>query len=401
MADSVYHAPDDPIVQVPPDPEQVSEGQSYKAPDAIRAAYTNKNHQAGNYSNITVWRYPETLGHDPQYPHYLMFYVNARAGSAVATSRGGRTDNIVNQKGQLRSDPANAAAEAGVQGTVAGAALAGKAVYKTLSSQVDSKSTLFSQINSIGLNSAITAVVGVVGGAAAGGAIGGTIGALESRPLVAIKDVIALHVNNPPSVAYKANWSEVDMSYVGAVGANGLGEAGEVAGIADIGIRAAAGNMAKVAGGPNSRDVLEATSRKVVNPYKEQLFKSMGMRQFSYEYTFMPRNAREARNALNIIRIFKRNMHPEMDKSKLFLIYPSEFNIVYYYKDGENPYVNKISSCVLTDMQVKFGDERDFTTFAGGFPTMINLRLQFLELEMLTGERVDNDVTFDTIGMGF
>lgn len=399
MADNpIIQVPKDPIIQVPKDPDQVSEGQFYKGTDTVKETYKAGG---GNSSAITVWRYPETLGRDPQYPHYLMFYVNARDGSAAATTRSGRTDSIENQKGQLRIDPAHSVAAAGFQGAVSGAVTAAKGTYKTLSSQIDDKSSYFSQVKSIGISGAAAAIAGVLGAGAGGAAVGSVYADLNNRPLIKIKDVIALHVNNPPSVAYKANWSEVDMSYIGAVGANGIGEAGEVAGLADIALRSAAGNMAKVAGGPNNRDVLEATSRKVVNPYKEQLFKSMGMRQFSYDYTFMPRNAREARNALNIIRIFKRNMHPEMDKSKLFLIYPSEFNIVYYFKDGENPYINKISSCVLTDMQVKFGDERDFTTFAGGFPTMINLRLQFLELEMLTGERVDSNVALDNTIMGF
>ena len=355
---------------------------------------------ASGANNITIYRYPETLATDIQYPHYLMFYVNARNDSAVASKRGGRTGTIGDQTNQMRIDPAQHSAGFGAAVGASSLGLAGaKQGFKLLSDQLTQKAPLSSRA----IVGAAGAVAGGVIASAAGAGIGASYGKLEKRTLVKIKDVVALYINNPPAVAYKANWSESDMGFAGAFGAGNISDnkLSRVAGGADLLLRAGAAGMPKVAGGPNVRDAMEAISRKVANPYKEQLFKSMGMRQFGFDYTFMPKNPREARNVMNIIRIFKGNMHPEMDKSKLFLVYPSEFSIVYYYKDRENQFLNKISSCVLTDMSVRFGDSQDFTTFKGGFPTNINMRLQFLELEMLTRERVEKDVTYSGTEMGY
>lgn len=389
---------EDPIVQVPANPSLNADGTEVLL-GADQAAAAADHNTPGSQNSITIHRYPEQLASDVQYPHYLMFYVNAREDSAVAAKRGGRTTTQGDQTEQNRIDPDHAAATLGAAAGASVGLAGAKKGAKTLTDQLKPKVPLAAKLTAIAAGGA----AGLVAGAVAGGIAGAAYGQLEKRTLVKIKDVVALHINNPPSVAYQANWSESDMGFAGAVGAGRISDnkLDSAIGGADLLLRAGASGLPKAAGGPNVKDVMEAVSRKVANPYKEQLFKSMGMRQFGYDYTFMPKNPREARNVLNILRIFKRNMHPEMDKSKLFLVYPSEFSIVYYYKEGENPYLNKISSCVLTKMDVKFGDDRDFTTFRGGFPTIINMRLQFLELEMLTGERVDNDVTYSGTNYGF
>jgi hypothetical protein len=82
-------------------------------------------------------------------------------------------------------------------------------------------------------------------------------------------------------------------------------------------------------------------------------------------------------------------MHPEIDPSRLFLIYPSEFNIEYRYKGKRNEYIHKISTCALTNVRVTYGSS-DFTTFSGmnGAPSEINLDLTFSELETLSNDRI-------------
>jgi hypothetical protein len=95
---------------------------------------------------------------------------------------------------------------------------------------------------------------------------------------------------------------------------------------------------------------------------------------------------------MEIIQLFKYHMHPEIDASRLFLIYPSEFNIEYRYKGERNEYVHKISTCALTNVRVTYGSS-DFTTFSGtnGAPSEINLELTFSELETLSNDRIGQD----------
>jgi hypothetical protein len=125
-----------------------------------------------------------------------------------------------------------------------------------------------------------------------------------------------------------------------------------------------------------------------MNPFREQIFQNVQTRTFNFDYKFLPRSETEAQAVQRIIKMFKFHMHPELSAGGLFYIYPSEFNIVYYYKGKENPHINKISTCVLQSMNVDYGGQQ-FGSFYDGSPTEINMRLGFVELEVLTKERVN------------
>jgi hypothetical protein len=80
-------------------------------------------------------------------------------------------------------------------------------------------------------------------------------------------------------------------------------------------------------------------------------------------------------------------MHPELAAGGAFFLYPSEFEIVYYYNNQENGFFNKIATCALTDMSVEYGGEQ-FSSFSNGAPTEINIILSFRELELITKETI-------------
>jgi hypothetical protein len=131
-------------------------------------------------------------------------------------------------------------------------------------------------------------------------------------------------------------------------------------------------------------------SRSAGNPRKEQIFKGVDYRRFTFDYQFAPRDAAEAQAALNIIWLFKYHMHPEFkDANNFVYVYPSEFDIEYYIGERQNTSLNKISSCVLTEMNVNYSPNGVFTTFPDGTPTQINVTLNFVELETLTKERIE------------
>ena len=113
------------------------------------------------------------------------------------------------------------------------------------------------------------------------------------------------------------------------------------------------------------------------NPKKEQVFKGVDFRKFSFDYQFFPRDAKEAENVLKVIEEFKYHMHPEfLDNNNFVYVYPSEFDIM-YYKDGvENRTIHRHTACVLEEMNVNYTPNGTFTTFANGMPTQINVTLQ-------------------------
>ena len=130
------------------------------------------------------------------------------------------------------------------------------------------------------------------------------------------------------------------------------------------------------------------------NPYLEVLFETVNVREFTYNFTFAPRNEDERNNAQSIIQLFRFHMVPELQGAQSrFLTLPSEFDIHYMYqaKDGtnsENDYYNKIATCVLTDCSVDY-TPGSVTSFADGSPTKITMTLKFKETETLTKDKVN------------
>jgi hypothetical protein len=256
-------------------------------------------------------------------------------------------------------------------------------------------------------------------------------GLIEVKPYKRLKAAIALPINSRPQAKYGADW---DMTSLGPVvgwalteshdtgswsqawkegGFSGVGERaaafgktfGGVTGnalkaVALSGLNTAAG-MVGLGGEAGTKDIFSILSRTALNEHRTQLFKSMRFRSFSFEYHFYPRDQREAQQIRNIIHMFKYHMHPEAAKSNMFLTYPSEFDIVFYFgqnenaaaaTDGDNPASEKqnlfkISTCALTDFEVDYGGEQ-FYTFHDGMPTEISMRMGFMELELLTAERI-------------
>jgi len=236
-------------------------------------------------------------------------------------------------------------------------------------------------------------------GLLAGGAIaaGGGAKVIETVRTVRTLGQINLHISQPPVARYSANWENKELGALAGLSttefnASDLLDAGT--GVGELGIRGAikaAANLPSAIGiGGEIGASLDLASGKVANPYKEQLFTSMGFRQFAFNYKFAPKNETEYNNVRRIIDLFKYHMHPENDPTGLFLEYPSEFEIEYCYNGNRNEHLNKISQCALTDIKVTYGNQDAFTTFKNtqGAPAEINLELAFTELETLTNNRI-------------
>lgn len=237
----------------------------------------------------------------------------------------------------------------------------------------------------------------VAGVAAAAPAVGvgvtATMAPDAKRSQKRLKTAIALHIPNQLSVRYGVQWSEDDTSALQMANAAGTEILKAVSGdkksdvtgtgaaiIANLSLSKLPQN---VAGGASAALGLAA------NPKKEQVFKGVDFRTFSFEYQFFPRSIDEANNVLRIVEEFKYHMHPEFKDSNNFVyIYPSEFDIVYFANGKENRNLHRHTSCVLTSMSVNYTPNGMFSTFANGMPTQINMTLEFRELALLTKDKV-------------
>lgn len=334
--------------------------------------------------------YPQELG-STSMPNAIRFYINERstyAPAAAQKKQGGKahadaqnalskdytSQNRAKEEGYERALKRGAQLSAGIGMLSAGTkAVTGEGVT--------------------GLGKAL-----ITGGTAL---VAGEVAEYVATPTETIRliDDIALYVPQSFIAAYAANWDEVDTGVAGAYLGAGNKSLGDLAGTGEMiarGLVSTAAALPSALGASMDLGaVLEASSKKVNNPYKEQLFKSMGFRQFSFSYTFSPRNLAEQTQVETLIRKFRLHMHPAKAPGDLFLIYPAEFSLVFEtLVDGKmqkNEHLPAISSCALKNCKVVYGADGQFNTFqgSGGAATEITMELQFVELEALTKDRIE------------
>lgn len=366
----------------------------------------------------TVLRYPQELGSSPDLKNYVVFYINLRERDAS----GDYEKNIGTTgipKYQLTAQNRMATAEA--------RDLAGVAVVAGTSAILNAVPEPYRKAAALGTGIAIGLGSGVE--AIKEGAetvfnkiVESATGSSAKIQHVRLKKVIALHMNNKPSASYQATYEDVDLGLLsGMIRQMGQGndvftKVGNITDMASA--KAAFASGTQVLGALGHKNILEAEilgtgsigenfSRALAvttNPFKEQLFRNMGFRTFAFDYVFLPKSKNEALMVRNIINTFKYYMHPGMNPANPYwLTYPAEFDISFHSYGSPNEYLHKISSCVLTNLDVDFGSDNDFMTFKPdassgnnvndvngrvGYPTEITLKLQFTELEVLTRNRI-------------
>ena len=231
------------------------------------------------------------------------------------------------------------------------------------------------------------------------------------------RNVARIHMAMPTSPQNKmiADWQHADMGaliggLLGAAGEEGLmdalkngslsGEAGEYA------ARSAAGalNITKQFGANIPlQESIQLGTRKIANPFKETLFKTMQFRDFPFVFKFAPKNQHELLQTMKIINVFERYMTPQR-RQQLFLDYPAEFEIVYMYKGKENLYfTNFFNDTALTSFQVDYGNGGMYSSIrgTGGAPSEITMSLVFKELTLLHRDSIVDITNQEQVMGGF
>jgi hypothetical protein len=200
---------------------------------------------------------------------------------------------------------------------------------------------------------------------------------------------IALYIAERPQTTYKANYDNVvDLGTTGLIAKMLSGDKSMADNAKNyssyIGAKLGSTVTQAVSG---ANDGISAIMKSRLNPFKQAYFDHMEFRQFQFRYAFMPRTPNEATAVKQIIDLFKFHMHPELAGGSAFMIYPSEFDIVYYWGTEQNKYWHKISTCVLLQLSIDYGGDQ-YTSFYGGVPSEVYLTLTFKEIEALTKERI-------------
>ena len=143
------------------------------------------------------------------------------------------------------------------------------------------------------------------------------------------------------------------------------------------------------------KDIMARTTGAIMNPNMELLFNGPEMRNFSFSFLLAPRDDKEAKTVISIIRFFKQGMAPIRSKSRLFLKSPHTFRLAYKHrtrlnKEGEgsgqkktsrdHPYLNKFKECALGSLGVDYAPNGNYSTYEDGVMTAYRLTMNFREM---------------------
>jgi len=163
---------------------------------------------------------------------------------------------------------------------------------------------------------------------------------------------------------------------------HGAGQDAELAGIA--------AQLSETTG-PGIKELLFRSSNRAINPQVQMVFTRTANREFLFDYDFQPRSQKEAVEIYHIIRTFKRFAAPEIanEGSGRYFIPPAQFDIRFFFKGKENPYIASISTCALTKVSVNYNQTPPFASFNDGMPVHIHLQLRFREMDIITRELIE------------
>ena len=353
------------------------------------------NHaKARGRKNTEIIAYPFTVDEDEQQGHYIMFNIYLHGKGKLVTPK------TAKQKAQ--EDQEKAIAEYGVesfqliQDQEAAAAAAG---------MVDD----FSQYVQADINRAKRE--NFVGGSA-----GGNINRSIQMSQLGIRQkqkTIALYMPPTVDVQYQVKYQDEDIGSLAMAGNEVIQGfmrgtdvlsslqgmiSDKVASIGGEALQAFVETTAETFAG-GARALFELNRGTVITPRMELMFDGVGRRSFTFTFSFIPKNQDESRTVENIIFQFKKFMMPEYSdpNTRREMNIPATFEIDYYYRNTRNDFINRISTCFLKTMDVKYGGDR-YTTYPATFteggkyglpPQKSTMTLNFEELELLSRDHIE------------
>jgi hypothetical protein len=347
--------------------------------------------------NVDALEYPDGLRTKPDLQNYVAFYINTRD-----KSKGGNNDKNP-ERAEYYLSPAKQK-EINTAYSQSSSRLAQEQIQQGGQNVLDNAGLLAAGATAavlIGTGGKIKDWKSTAAKAGAAGVTALAVSEIAQKLNLApfkngttsrLTDVVTLHISEKPVVHYGVNYTNKDIGAIAGMLIQGSAKT-KLENITDPEMQSRfLAELTKIpqlkSGGGVISDLLELSSRTKTNPFREVLFESVNYRSFQFNYRFLPKTSSETDKVRDIIHTFKKHMHPELAHNKLFYIYPSEFDIKYFYKDKENNYLHKFARCALTDVVVDYGGDQ-FVTFPDGAPVEIGMSLKFQELEQMTSEGIN------------
>ncbi len=170
----------------------------------------------------------------------------------------------------------------------------------------------------------------------------------------------------------------------------------------DMGKAAVGGALKKIGQTQGAQAVSRATGQ-ILNPHKAVVYQGPGgFRTFSYTFQLVPKSASEAKEIFNIVKFFKKRMHPGTGTgaginniSSVTLTYPDEFEIKYYVNKKEVDGTDftkplfKIHNCFMDSFAVDYTTSGLVSFLDDDQPVTTTITMSFKETQLLTKRDID------------
>ena len=341
---------------------------------------TGSNSQLGQMSNLmggtssNILSYPLNVDTDEQQGHYVLFHINTRTNGKLLTPKSGKNMKAIIDK--ARADINQEPEDIGAAGNP-DLSFDGPKIPK-----VDA-------VNKSGNRSIV----------------------LSKLPTKKLEKSIALYMPAQVTATYGVNYSDKEIGSLAMAGSDAIKAFQSTEGNTEAKIKSAlsaAGPAGKEmlqgflegaldAVAPGAQALAQLERGTVVTPRMEMMFEGVGRRSFSYTFNFIPKSEQEALVVEEIIQHFKFYMMPAYSNpnTRREMDIPGTFDIQYMYRGSENNFINKVSTCFLTQVDVQYGDAK-FKTYeeATGLrgkglpPQKSQIQLSFSEIELLSQDKI-------------
>lgn len=127
-----------------------------------------------------------------------------------------------------------------------------------------------------------------------------------------------------------------------------------------------------------------------INPGVQVLYRSTNLRAFQFSFMMAPSSQKESEAMDRIIWNLRRFAAPDLNQgTSLLFDTPAEFEIKFYNKGQENLSIPKIRRCVLTNINVNYTPQGEWSTFRNGYPVSCLLSVAFQEMEIITRDKIE------------
>lgn len=220
----------------------------------------------------------------------------------------------------------------------------------------------------------------------------------------------------PQGIQYRdgAQYDNVDLGAAGAVAASALQNGGNlvdaaIQGIASEGsslidafkgsLNSSVGALAAVRAskfaGEGAQNVVKSALRVTVNPNTRALFRSIPLREFTFQFRFIPESQRESREVEEIIKWFRTELHPQdipvtPGGPSIGYKFPNKFDITLKYDGAQIP-GTKLLPAFLRDISITY-NSNGMSFYHGGDWTSVDMSLSFMESRPLKKAEVASGV---------